>query len=86
LVVIIYNAEVMWCWVLFTKFYFVRVLLYISVVVSLSLFVCLLYVRWSYDVCVIWEQMILQMILPWSRLTREIGELEIYVHFFLLSC
>jgi len=59
---------------------------YISLIlVSLPLFgcfVCLLCVRWSYDVCVIREQLIMQMILARSRPSRgwdELGSLLSFV-------
>jgi len=53
--------------VLFMNFFYEYHCLWLAY--PFCLFVCLLYVRWSYNVCVIWEQMILQIILGWSRWT-----------------
>ena len=84
-----HNAKVLFEWdVEYCLSCFIyKILLYIIVygyLTPISLFVCLLYLWWSYNVCVIREQMILQIILAWSRLTRGWGGLGSFYNIF--SC
>jgi len=67
---------------LFVMFIFGFIVYTSLVMVSLPLFVCLvclLYVRWSYNVCVIWEQMVMQMFLAQNRPRRGWNELRGFI-------
>jgi len=63
-------------WVLFVVFYLWNSFIYHCLWLAYPyLFVCLLLVWWSYNVCVIREQMVMQMFLTQSRLRRGWNEL-----------